>query len=184
MSRVSNPSRSGAPDRQRVFVALWPTPAVRTRLSEVASQLARLAAGGRQIAAANLHLTLAFIGMLHTDRVAGLASRLAECATSEFDWIVDRVGHFAGARVVWAGGADNSQLGGLAATVRQLLESTEIDFDRKPFAAHVTLLRNVVRWSTPHYPIAPSIVWRCQGPTLVRSEPGSRGVSYTPVRVG
>jgi 2'-5' RNA ligase len=164
-----------------VFVALWPTPAVRTRLSEVADKLARLAVGGRQMAAANLHLTLAFIGMLQADRVATLARGLADCATPEFDWIVDRVGHFSGARVVWAGGANNAHLHALAATVRELLESMTIDFDRKPFAAHVTLLRDVARWKTPHHAIDPSIIWRCQRPTLVRSDPGPRGVSYTPV---
>jgi 2'-5' RNA ligase len=133
------------------------------------------------MASANLHLTLAFIGMLQADRVAGLARRLAECATAEFDWIVDRIGHFTGARVVWAGGADNAHLRALAASVRELLESMDIDFDRKPFAAHVTLLRDVVRWNTPHYAIDPSIVWRCRGPTLVRSNPGPHGVSYVPV---
>jgi 2'-5' RNA ligase len=177
---VNNASPSSAPDRQRVFVALWPTPAIRTRLSEVADQLARRAVTGRQVAAANLHLTLAFIGLLHVDRAASLARRLDEYATSEFDWIVDRVGHFAGARVVWAGGPDNAQLSALAAGVRELLESTDIPFDRKPFAAHVTLLRDVGRWNV-RFSIDPSIAWRCHGPTLLRSEPGPHGVSYVPV---
>jgi len=177
---VNNPSRSSAPDRQRVFVALWPTPAIRTRLSEVADQLARCAITGRQFAAANLHLTLAFIGSLEVDRVASLARRLDQYATSEFDWIVDRVGHFAGARVVWAGGPDNAQLSALAAGVRDLLGSSDIPFDHKPFAAHVTLLRDVVRWNT-RFSIEPSIIWRCHGPTLVRSETGPHGVSYAPV---
>jgi RNA 2',3'-cyclic 3'-phosphodiesterase len=167
-----------------VFVALWPTPAVRTRLSEVADQLARLAVGGRQMAAANLHLTLAFIGMLQADRVADLARGLADCATSEFDWVVDRVGHFSAARVVWAGGADSANLRAVTASVRELLESMDIDFDRKPFAAHVTLLRDVARWNTPHHAIDPSIVWRCQRPALIRSDPGPHGVSYTPVQAG
>ena len=182
MSRVSNLSPPGAPSRQRVFVALWPTPTVRMRLSEVADRLSRLAVGGRQIAAANVHLTLAFIGTLQADRVASLARRLAECAGSEFDWILDRVGHFSGARVVWAGGPDNEHLRALATTVRELLDSMDIDFDPKPFAAHVTLLRDVARWTTPQYTIEPSIVWRCCAPTLVRSEPGPRGVSYEPVQ--
>ena len=164
----------------RVFVALWPSPSVRGRLGEVTENLARRATGARRMAPLNLHLTLAFIGSLREDRVADLVLHLERCKASGFDWMLDHVGHFDAARVLWAGGPENAAVLGLAAKVRELLDGLEIEYDRKPFVPHVTLLRNVGRWAAGNWAIDPAIVWPCKGPMLVRSEQGAKGVSYIP----
>ena len=169
-----------AVESQRVFVALWPSPGARTRLAEVTDGVARQATGARRILPPNLHLTLAFIGSLREDRTADLALHLQRCEASEFDWVLDHVGYFHAARVLWAGGPENPAVLGLAARVRALLDRREIEYDRKPFVPHVTLLRNVARWALGNRPIDPPIAWPSNGPTLVRSKQGARGVTYVP----
>jgi 2'-5' RNA ligase len=165
---------------RRVFIALWPTPGVRERLSEVATDLARLAVRARPVPAANLHQTLAFIGPLAPDRVVELASRLDGWRWPPFDWALDHVGHFGDARVLWAGGPANKALSSAAAEVRVLLDALDIAYDRKPFAPHVTLLRNVLRWSKRPWLIDPPIVWPCEQPVLLRSQQTGSGVTYIP----
>jgi 2'-5' RNA ligase len=165
---------------RRVFVALWPTPAVRERLSEVAADLVRVAPRARPVPPANIHQTLAFIGSLARDRVAELASRLERCEAPVFEWTLDYVGHFNDARVLWAGGPESTELSAQAARVRALLDSLGIEYDRKPFAPHVTLLRSVLRWRKPRWLIEPPIVWPCERPVLLRSQPTANGVTYVP----
>jgi len=168
---------------QRVFVALWPTIGVRTRLEKVIGDVASKAPHARPMHAANLHLTLAFIGGLANERVRDLAARLDAIATSPFEWRVDRIGHFAGARVVWAGGPQDPALLRLAATARELLDALRIGYDRKPFAPHVTLLRNVARWPSGTTELEPVIPWPCKEAVLVRSTQGPQGVNYAPIEL-
>jgi 2'-5' RNA ligase len=165
----------------RVFVALWPTDHVRARLDEVAGALLQNAQGARRVPAENLHLTLAFIGALAEDRLCDLARRVQSCTAGGFDWTIDRVGFFARAHVVWAGGTANDPLLTLAASVRRMLDAEGVAYDPKPFAPHVTLLRDVGRWPAKVAVIEPAIVWNCKAPTLIRSEPGENGVAYQPV---
>jgi 2'-5' RNA ligase len=151
------------------------------QLGALAARLAQAAPRARAVPAANLHLTLAFVGKLEPEDVVQLAGRLSARATAEFDWCIDRIGYFDRARVVWAGGPDNAALHDLARDVRGLLDSMAVAYDRKPFVAHVTLLRDVRRWRVPPTSVAPPILWKCGTPTLVRSMQAATGVVYMPV---
>ena len=175
------PAGAHAAAAQRVFVALWPTSVVRDRLDEIAGQLARSAPHARRISAANFHLTLAFIGSLAENRIRELADSIGRCAAEEFEWVVDHVGHFDRVRILWAGGAATAALLALAGRVFALLDSLAIDYDRKVFAPHVTLLRNVTRWPAGRTPIEPAILWRSSRATLVLSEQTATGVAYVPL---
>jgi len=176
-----NPDGAIAAEAARVFVALWPTLAVREHLRDVASRLAADAVNARVISASNLHLTLAFIGPLDEKRVTEIARRLTAWPTAEFDWVIDHVGYFERARVVWAGGRQSAKLFALASSVRRMLDELPVTYDRKPFAPHVTLLRDAARSPTNGTCIQPEIVWPCERPTLVRSERRAGGVVYVPV---
>ncbi|WP_458527413.1 2'-5' RNA ligase family protein, partial [Onishia taeanensis] len=59
--------------RHRLFLALWPDPAVREALSSTAGQ-AHLACRGRPVAPEQLHLTLAFLGQVPTERLSALVA--------------------------------------------------------------------------------------------------------------
>ncbi len=97
-----------------------------------------------------------------------------------FDWTLDRLGAFARARVVWAGGEPSAPLADLAGRVRDLLDRMQIRYDTKPFAAHVTLLRDVARANTASMAIEP-IHWPVARATLVQSVSGAGGPVYRPI---
>jgi 2'-5' RNA ligase len=178
-----NARGTSATKSQRVFVALWPTTDVQMRLSKVADEVVGTTERARRIATSNLHLTLAFIGSLPAERVGELAGEFARCSVSDFDWILDRIGHF-DRSLIWAGGARNEALQALATKVRELLDALDVGYDRKPFAPHVTLLRDVRGWKPRPFPIEPPIVWHSNRPALVRSEQRARGVVYVPLAPG
>jgi 2'-5' RNA ligase len=127
----------------------------------------------------NLHLTLAFVGSLPREIARRLAARLAVQPADAFDWMIDEVGAFAGARVLWAGGS-SLPLQALADRSRRLLDELSVPFDRKPFVPHVTLLRNLPRDALrpAGRPIEPPITWRVGAPVLLVSVTGAQGTRY------
>ena len=138
------PGKEASPSRTRCFVALQPDEAALDRLDRLAGEEHARFPSARRVRRENLHLTLAFIGALEADRARLVAAALAGQTATPFDWLLDSVGAFAGARVLWVGGAD-AQLEALAARARALLDELAVRFDRKPFVAHVTLLRDLPR---------------------------------------
>ncbi len=166
---------------QRVFIALWPPDPVRAALARVAAELSGKSSVGRVVPEANLHLTLAFIGALEEERVAQLAPVVALSGDGPFSWRLDHVGAFERARVLWAGGQHNASLAALAQTMRGLLDRLQINYDRKPFAPHVTLVRDAKKLPRGSGPITPPIDWPCERPVLVRSVSQIGGVRYMPI---
>ncbi|MEG1968807.1 MAG: RNA 2',3'-cyclic phosphodiesterase [Burkholderiaceae bacterium] len=163
----------------RCFVALWPTAAARAALDVVALGLATQLPDARRMRSPNLHLTLAFIGDLDDARGAPIAAALESIAVEPFTWPLDRLGHFPRARVVWAGGPPESRLDALAQAVRERLDALHVPYDRKPFSAHVTLLRNAP--DLREAPTLAPIEWPVGQPQLIVSTRDPAGaVTYRP----
>lgn len=166
----------------RCFVALWPDDAVRDRLDALAGEWHRRFPRARRVRRDNLHLTLAFIGEIEADRAQLVADRIAAQDWSPGTWRVESIGAFVRARVLWAGSGDDPQLGSMAAAVRALLDELQVRYDRKPFAPHVTLLRNLPRAAAGiAQAIEPPIVWPTFQPVLLQSLHVEVGVRYVPV---
>jgi RNA 2',3'-cyclic 3'-phosphodiesterase len=166
----------------RCFVASWPDTDVRTRLDEIAHDVRQRLGTGRRVPAANLHMTLAFIGELESTRAIEVAADLAASDFAAFDWQVDHVGHFARARVVWAGGPLTDALVAVAAGVRARLDRLGIAYDPKPFVPHVTLLRDANGGRAADGPLARPVTWPVSRPVLlstgfVGGRPGYRPVA-------
>jgi RNA 2',3'-cyclic 3'-phosphodiesterase len=165
----------------RCFVACWPDPATRTRLDHVAQGLHARYPGSRRMLADNLHLTLAFIGELPHAMASEVASAMADLSVAPFAWCVDRLGQFDRARLVWAGGPEQPRLAELAERARDRLRTLDVQFDRKPFAAHVTLLRDVPARAPalerPENPALEPIPWPIEAARLVVSERDGRGAA-------
>jgi RNA 2',3'-cyclic 3'-phosphodiesterase len=181
--RRSAPGAGGAPTL-RCFVALQPDEAARGRLDELArAQQARFPSA-RRMRRENLHLTLAFIGAIDRALARLVAARLAGERPEPFAWSLDQLGAFGNSRVLWAGGAD-PRLAALAAQSRRLLDELAVHYDRKPFVAHVTLLRNVPREAARAVsaPIEPPVRWQAGMPVLLQSTTDASGTRYTPVVV-
>lgn len=131
--------------------------------------------------AANLHLTLAFIGEIPGDTAHRIAEQLRGLQAEAGSWKLDRVGAFRRARVLWAGGAPPPALASLAADVRAMLDRLGVTYDRKPFVPHVTLLRDVALRQTVDAPIEPAVAWTVNAAVLLQSTPAGGSVRYEAV---
>ncbi|MCX8115386.1 MAG: RNA 2',3'-cyclic phosphodiesterase [Burkholderiaceae bacterium] len=166
----------------RCFVALSPDDAARERLAAGVREQQRRFPRARAMCAENLHLTLAFIGELDAARAAEVTSALDALPFESFVWTLDAVGAFDRARVLWAAGPDCEPLSQLAQRVRSVLDALRVPYDRKPFVAHVTLLRDLTRSDAQRAaaPIVPPIAWRAGRPQLLCSVHSEGRLRYEP----
>ncbi|MFP4252107.1 MAG: RNA 2',3'-cyclic phosphodiesterase [Guyparkeria sp.] len=151
--------------RKRVFVALWPDEEIRASLHRL---VRGLDVGGRAVPREHLHLTLAFPGTIEAHAADCLAERVASLRVGPIPILLDRLGHFPGARVAWVGPSHvPPALARLAAEARGLCLSCGAPSDDRPFVPHVTLRR----FARP--PVAPTpetpIHWFADTAVLVES---------------
>ena len=160
----------------RIFVALQPTPAFRDALASAQDQLRTAGVTGRYLTPANLHLTLAFIGMWPED-----ITEFLPLIQIPFPVTLSHLGIFPKAKVLWAGVEPSQELNSLAGQVRQALTEAEIPFDRQDFNPHITLVRKPIIpenliLSDVHVPQAMMVV---KDVCLYRSDHGEQGMEYT-----
>ena len=155
-------------DRVRLFTALWPDPAVRTRLAAT-SDAWQWPPRARRIDAAKLHLTLHFIGAFPRERVDGLAAALATLEPAPTALLASR-------GEVWRGGiavllfAAEPKVAALHAAIGGVVAGFGVALDPRPFSPHVTLARGA-RGAAPPLP-PPELDWQASGFALVESAPG------------
>ncbi len=130
----------------RLFVAVHLPQEIRNGLAAVQDRLRRAQADVSWVKAANLHITLKFLGETEPKRLERIGPVLAEAArgAAPFSLTVAGVGTFGGRvpRVVWAGVTEGaSLLGGLAGVVDNGLARLGFPKERRSFAAHFTLGR-------------------------------------------
>jgi 2'-5' RNA ligase len=155
----------------RLFFAAWPDSPSAAALAALAGQLAA-EAGGKAMPEAKIHLTLAFLGSIDDARRAAAIDAARVVAWEPFELAVDRTGSFRRARVAWAGiSRPPRALVALQSALEGALRDRGIALDDRPFAPHMTLVRNAAR-AIPGSSIEP-IAWRVDAFTLVRSETGT-----------
>ena len=155
----------------RLFFAAWPDARSASALAALAGRLAA-EAGGKAMPEAKIHLTLAFLGMVDDSKRAAAIEAANATAWKAFDLAVDRTGSFRRARVAWAGiSHPPPPLLALQSRLEGALRDRGIELDDRPFAPHMTLVRNAAR-AIPGSAIEP-IAWRVDAFTLVRSETGT-----------
>lgn len=150
---------------------------MRARLAAWARAL-RAVCGGRPTRTENLHLTLAFLGEVEDARLAGLERAAGELAPAPRAGVLvlDRPGYWKRNRIAWAGAsAPPPELDDMVSELRGALARSRVEFDPKPFATHVTLLREAREPQA--LPALEPIAWELNGFALVRS-PAGRGGSY------
>ena len=131
--------------------------------------------GGRATAVENIHLTLAFLGEADPARAIA-AARRAQGSRHELPIEEARFVR----EMVWVGPRETPAA--LAAMVKSLqleLYREEFVLDRRPFAAHVTLLRKA---RPPRsLPPLPATAWPVDEFLLVRSRVSPKGSAYEPI---
>lgn len=161
---------------KRIFFALWPPAGTAAALAEWA-QPVQCEAGGRCTPRERIHLTLAFLGDAD-ERTAVQAAKAVVAAPHELP--MEEARYLKQNQIVWAGPRETPA--SLAALVERLqLELFRLGFimERRPFAAHVTLVRKVRR--PPVLPPLPQVAWPVREFVLVQSRLSGEGPTYTPV---
>jgi 2'-5' RNA ligase len=162
----------------RVFFALWPDADARDRLAALAAAVAARTRG-RAPPAANLHVTLAFVGEVPAERVAALnpIGALVAARAAPFELTLDCTGTFRRTGITWAGATRlPPQLEGLARSLFDALAAEGFAVDDRPFSPHVTLAR---RCKAPEIgKLAAPIAWNVTQLVLNASETLSGAPRY------
>ena len=154
----------------RLFFALWPDAAAQARLAALAKEIARFC-GGRPVPAANLHLTLVFLGQVDPARIDALRLAADGVASAAFILGLDRIDGFRRAAVAWAG-CRQPPVGliALQAELERRIRDAGFHPDDRAFFPHLTLARRVRELVRPGY-IEP-VSWRASTFVLVESARG------------
>jgi RNA 2',3'-cyclic 3'-phosphodiesterase len=160
----------------RIFFAIWPPAQAARALAQWAREAQRLT-GGALTPEDKIHLTLAFLGEADQDRAIRAARKVEGIP---HDLPIEDARYWRDNHIVWAGPRETPPP--LAALFKRLeLELYKEDFilERRPFAAHVTLIRKA-RAANPLPPL-PAIDWPVREFLLVRSKLSSAGSAYEPL---
>jgi 2'-5' RNA ligase len=138
-------SDSAPEPRQRLFLALWPDDALRHRIAAVAA--ACRVSGGRAVPRGNWHITLAFLGNLDVERRRSVERVADAMRVPAFELWLDRLGFWSRpGGILWLGASQPPEaLVRLATLFGEGISSSGIELDRRPFHAHLTLMRRVER---------------------------------------
>lgn len=159
----------------RLFFALWPPAETADALAAWAHAAQRLT-GGKPTGAARIHLTLVFLGDADPRR-AVIAARRA--AGAVHDLPIEHARHWRENNIVWAGPRDTPPaLKTLFESLSLELYREEFILERRPFAAHVTLIRKA---RAARLPPLPAVKWPVREFLLVRSSLSSKGSTYEPL---
>ena len=163
----------------RLFFALQPDAMVRAALSTLARSAAT-ASNGRAVIAANLHLTLVFLGEQPSTLLPEIEAAAASVRANAFSLTLDRIDCWRKNGIVWAGAGEiPAPLTALRGDLVGALERRLIASDRRPFAAHVSLARGVASAAAPvPSALAPAIEWPIDAFSLIASTLAQQGPSY------
>jgi 2'-5' RNA ligase len=155
-------------DTVRMFIALWPGPAVREALSRWRDSVA-WPASASPVRTEQLHVTLHFLGSIARERVPELAQGL-DVRMDPFEL---ELGH----REVWHGGVAvlapdlvPSPLLALHASLGEALELLGLTPEARPYRPHVTLARRAGAFVETSQ--GPPIRWQVDGYALMQSKVG------------
>ena len=127
----------------------------------------------------NIHITLFFVGSIERTRVPALERAASQARAQPFSLAIDRLGYWRHNQIVWAGTTKcPAALVELAVTLRVALAGEGVQGEERPYAPHVTLVRNAGRKPAPR-PFEPC-EWRVDEFVLVESVPAPGGVRYQP----
>ncbi len=135
-----------------------------------------------------LHLTLAFLGHIRSDRIEA-AREVAEGIRQEaFDWSVDRLNYWPHNHILWAGSSQvPAALTALAAKLHAGLGAAGLKFEPRAFTPHITLLRNCPGYEADaeagdeKNPLPQALAWKARDFVLLESRPEAGAAHYEPI---
>ena len=134
-----------------------------------------------------LHITRAFIGDVDERKVKRMTDRIASSVSGfgAFDITIGDTGRFPAKgkpNIVWVGAGPSDRLKALADAVRKGLDDAGVDYDDKPFKAHITIGRckgptDVDTFIKGHE--GEVTTFTCDGIRLMKSELSPEGAKHT-----
>ena len=137
--------------KDRLFIAINFSAAVRSELAELQDGMRKNARRGSFAHPDNIHLTVVFIGDCDKLQTEAVIAVMDGIRFRPFDITVDRTGNFPrhGGSTWWAGVSDNSVLSAVRDEIAERLTDRGFDIDRRRYRPHITLGREVVTDDLP-----------------------------------
>jgi len=161
------PPASTAPRALRLFIALWPAPAVRRALVERRDAIG-WPPGAGIVDDQRLHLTLHFIGNVPQALWSHLLSAL-QVPLQPIELEFGTARQWPHGLVVLPVSAPSAPLAALHGALGTALSTLELPVERREFRPHVTLARRAAGAALPAG--TPGLRWRTSGYALVNSDP-------------
>jgi len=161
--------RPDASGNARLFIALWPDPAVRDAIAAW-SERWRWNASAKRVGAGHLHLTLHFLGDVPREQLPALRRALA-LPFAPFTLVLERAVQWRGGTAVLEPARVPLRLRELHAALGDALRSVAIPVEARALRPHVTLARRAGPAEPPGS--AAQLRWRVAGYALVESRPGA-----------
>jgi 2'-5' RNA ligase len=177
MTTRASASGTKPAERLRLFFGVWPPEATALALHgwAVATQAT---VAGRAITATNVHLTLAFLGSVSSERLDHAIAAGRRVLANRTALLLTEARYWPRSHIVWVGPkATPTPLAKLAAELHRELAAAGFALDEREFVAHVTLLRDVPRLRG--LPDLPEVEWPITEFALARSETAAAGSVYT-----
>jgi len=121
----------------RLFVAIQLSDEMKKAIGQTLHALKQKGVRGNYVPLQNLHLTLAFIG--ERDDPAAVKKALEGIVIKPFKLSLSDMGTFGD--LLWVGMKGNQGLSSAVKAVREALDASGIDYDRKKFKPHITIIR-------------------------------------------
>lgn len=121
----------------RLFVAIQLSEEMKSSITGTMHALKKAGVRGSYVPTQNLHLTLAFIG--ETKDAAVVKEALGTVSFKPFRLALSDIGCFGD--LVWIGLKGNQGMPAVVKSVRDALDVAGIDYDRKKFMPHITIIR-------------------------------------------
>lgn len=158
----------------RLFIAIEFNKEIKDTLLKTLHELKKAGVGGKYVPGDNLHLTLAFIG--ESNRAFEIKEAINAVKFKPFKIKLDKPGNFGD--LLWAGISGGQALSKVSAELRSNLEATGIDYDKKPFKPHVTLIRKATNFKLQNINIPPTQM-EVKEISLMKSENKGGKMVYT-----
>lgn len=168
-------------EKVRVFFALWPSPDVREQLHSMARQCQRRH-GGRVMHADTLHMTMLFVGEIQVSAIQTLIQQVDATDIPPFSFMLQEIRCWKHNRIAYAAPSrENTALMALSERLKRAAQTAGVEFDRRPFTPHVTLVRKLER-PFENMPLA-IMEWQVSEFALVASEANAQGARYRNLHV-
>ncbi|WP_022762717.1 MULTISPECIES: RNA 2',3'-cyclic phosphodiesterase [unclassified Butyrivibrio] len=163
----------------RLFIAIVLDENMTDALTEMQDDLMREGIRGSYTRPENLHITLAFLG--ENDEPEKVVEVMRDVPLKSFSIKASGTRRFKD--MVFANIEENQELHDYVKRLRKALSDEDIEYDRKKFIPHITLVRRATgnKDFPGQYEITTEESMRVKGISLMKSERGKHGMVYTEI---